>query len=93
MGIYRKILSNFRKVKLIPFVFLIKFYQYIISPVLPARCRYYPTCSEYALEAFKTHGVVRGGWLSAVRLAKCHPLCKRDYYDPVPVPKNQKGQK
>lgn len=55
------------------FVLPIRFYQLFISPVLPPACRFYPTCSAYALEAIMTHGVLRGGWLALRRLARCHP--------------------
>ena len=51
----------------------IRFYQQFISGFLPASCRYHPSCSEYALVAVRTHGPVRGVWLGARRLARCHP--------------------
>lgn len=51
----------------------IRFYQLVISPLLPPRCRYYPTCSHYALEAIARHGVAKGGRLTMRRLARCHP--------------------
>lgn len=52
----------------------IRFYQRVISPVLPARCRYYPTCSHYGIQAVKWHGAFRGGWLAIKRVSRCHPL-------------------
>lgn len=55
------------------FIFLIKFYQKIISPALPARCRYYPTCSEYGRQALKWHGTWRGSRLLLNRVSRCHP--------------------
>jgi hypothetical protein len=58
-------------------------YQRAISPLLPHACRYLPTCSEYALEAVERHGVLRGGWLAARRLLRCHPLAGSGF-DPVP---------
>ena len=61
----------------------IRFYQLVISPVLPPACRFYPTWSAYALEAIMTHGVLRGGWLALRRLARCHPWGGSGY-DPVP---------
>lgn len=63
---------------------LIRFYQKRISPGLPSRCRYTPTCSQYALEAIERYGALRGGWLALRRFLRCHPFSKRDYYDPVP---------
>lgn len=65
------------------FVLPIRLYQLFISPVLPPACRFYPTCSAYALEAIMTHGVLRGGWLALRRLARCHPWGGSGY-DPVP---------
>lgn len=52
---------------------VIRLYQRWISPLFPARCRFYPSCSAYAEEAVERHGVWRGGWLATRRLAKCHP--------------------
>ena len=66
------------------FLKLIKFYQQAISPLFPARCRYYPTCSQYAVEAIEKYGAAKGGWLALRRFLRCHPFTKRDYFDPVP---------
>ena len=63
---------------------LIRFYQRFISPAFPARCRYTPTSSQYALEAVTKYGAVKGGFLALKRILRCHPFSKRDYYDPVP---------
>ena len=63
---------------------LIRFYQRCISPGLPPRCRYIPTCSQYALEAIQKYGAAKGGWLALKRLLRCHPFHKGDFYDPVP---------
>lgn len=52
---------------------LIRLYQVAVSPLLPARCRFYPTCSNYSMEAIKKHGGVRGGWLTIKRICRCHP--------------------
>lgn len=71
----------------------IRFYQRGISPFLPPACRYTPTCSKYAIEAVETHGLVRGGWLAARRVARCHPFGGRGW-DPVPgrgVGETQRG--
>lgn len=63
---------------------LIRFYQRHISPGLPPRCRFYPTCSQYAVEAIEKYGPVRGGWLALKRFLRCHPFYKGDFFDPVP---------
>ncbi len=58
-------------------------YKYAISPLTPASCRHYPTCSTYAVEAVKIHGPFRGFWLATKRIARCHPWGTSGY-DPVP---------
>ena len=63
---------------------LIRFYQRNISPAFPARCRFRPTCSAYALEAIQKYGAFKGGYLALRRLLRCHPFYKGDYFDPVP---------
>jgi uncharacterized protein len=63
--------------------FALRSYQRWISPMLPAACRFVPTCSEYAREAVELHGTVRGTWLAAARVLRCHPF-SRAGYDPVP---------
>lgn len=62
---------------------MIRFYQYAISPMLPPRCRYTPTCSQYAVEAVSKHGAFKGGWLALKRIARCHPFGGSGH-DPVP---------
>jgi len=62
----------------------LRMYKRIISPLLPAACRFEPTCSEYAADAVELHGVLRGSWLTLRRLARCHPFC-RGGFDPVPM--------
>ena len=62
---------------------LIRVYQLFLSPLLPASCRYTPTCSTYAVEAIERHGVLRGSWLAAKRIARCHPF-RPGGHDPVP---------
>lgn len=66
-----------------PMLILIRSYQRAISPLLPPACRYAPTCSQYALEAIEGHGALRGAWLAAKRLSRCHPG-RAGGYDPVP---------
>ena len=61
----------------------IRFYKLFISPALPPSCRYLPTCSDYAAEAIEKHGALRGMWLAARRLGRCHPWGGSGY-DPVP---------
>jgi putative membrane protein insertion efficiency factor len=61
----------------------IRLYRVLLSPVLGPRCRYLPSCSEYALEALARHGVGRGGWLALRRIIRCHPWGGSGY-DPVP---------
>jgi putative membrane protein insertion efficiency factor len=67
----------------LPFIALIKLYQWIVSPVLGPKCRFTPTCSQYAIEALKKHGVFKGLWLTVRRLSRCHPWGGHGY-DPVP---------
>ena len=66
------------------FLRLIRFYQRRISPCFPPRCRYIPTCSQYALEAVEKYGAWKGGILALRRFLRCHPFHKGDIYDPVP---------
>lgn len=65
----------------------IQAYRYVVSPLIGPRCRFAPTCSEYALIALSRHGPFKGGWLAARRILRCHPL-NAGGYDPVP-PKNK----
>jgi len=62
---------------------LVKTYRYLLSPLLPPSCRFYPSCSEYAELALREHGAWRGGWLAARRLCRCGPW-HRGGLDPVP---------
>lgn len=65
------------------FLLIIRFYQTAISPYLPARCRYYPTCSSYAYTAISRFGALKGGLLVVMRILRCHPFHEGGY-DPVP---------
>jgi len=62
---------------------LLRAYKLVISPYFRGCCRFVPSCADYAAEAVRRYGVVRGGWLAARRLARCHPFCEAGY-DPVP---------
>jgi putative membrane protein insertion efficiency factor len=66
-----------------PIVAMIRVYQYAISPMLGARCRFQPSCSEYAIEALRRHGLIKGLWLAVCRVGRCHPWHPGGY-DPVP---------
>ncbi|KLU59127.1 putative membrane protein insertion efficiency factor [Peptococcaceae bacterium CEB3] len=61
---------------------LIRFYQKVISPLKPPSCRFYPSCSEYSVQALQKYGLVKGGWKALVRVSKCHPFHPGGY-DPV----------
>ena len=63
-------------------ILLIRFYQICISPMFPPRCRFYPTCTQYALEAVQKKGAVKGSWMALKRILKCHPFHPGGY-DPV----------
>jgi putative membrane protein insertion efficiency factor len=68
----------------------IRFYRAVLSPLLPASCRFTPSCSAYALEALAIHGPVKGLWLTVRRLSRCHPISwlgGSSGFDPVPHPK------
>lgn len=71
------------------FILLIRFYQKVISPLTPPSCRFYPTCSNYTLEAIQVHGALKGGWLGLKRILKCHPFHEGGF-DPVPLKKEHK---
>ncbi|TGD58286.1 membrane protein insertion efficiency factor YidD [Flavobacterium humi] len=72
-----------QKILIWPFVFLVRLYQTVLSPLMPAACRYTPTCSQYTIEALQKHGLLYGGYLGAKRILSCHPWGKSGY-DPVP---------
>jgi putative membrane protein insertion efficiency factor len=65
------------------FVMVVRGYQMVISPLLPPACRYTPSCSQYAIEALQRHGALKGTWLAARRIARCHPF-RTGGHDPVP---------
>ena len=72
-------------------ILLIKFYQKFISPMFPAKCRFYPTCSQYTLEAIKEHGAIKGTYLGIKRILKCHPFHEGGY-DPIPKRENKNSE-
>ena len=78
-----KKLKTFLRILSLPFILLIKIYQLVISPWLGPKCRYTPTCSHYAAEALKKHGLFKGMWLAIRRISRCHPWGGSGY-DPVP---------
>lgn len=75
-GIFKNSVSRF-------FIFLIRLYQILLSPILGASCRYTPTCSQYGLEAIRKHGPFKGGWLTLKRIGRCNPWGGHGH-DPVP---------
>ena len=74
---------NLSRIKIFPFILIIRIYQWIISPLLKTNCRYLPTCSEYAALSLKEHGVIKGLYISFKRVLSCHPY-GGEGYDPVP---------
>lgn len=76
INFFRRVISDF-------FVFLIKIYQVLLSPILGASCRYTPTCSQYGIEAIKKYGPFKGGWLTLKRIGRCNPWGGHGH-DPVP---------
>jgi len=62
-------------------IFFIKLYKNTISPFLPPACKYYPTCSDYAVKAITYYGAVKGGWLAVYRILRCNPFSKGGYDD------------
>lgn len=76
-------MSKLRDILIFPFVVLVRFYQYCISPFIPRVCRFEPSCSVYAVEALRRHGLLRGGWLAVKRITRCNPWGGSGY-DPVP---------
>ena len=74
---------SWKKILNYPFILMIRFYQRCISPLTPPSCRFTPTCSQYALEAFHKYSPLKGMYLSLRRILRCHPLGGSGY-DPVP---------
>lgn len=66
-------LATVRRAPVLLLIGVVRIYQTVISPLTPPSCRYYPSCSSYAVVALQRHGILRGGWLAVRRLARCHP--------------------
>jgi len=79
-------METFSKAIQYPFLLIIRIYRYVISPLLGPRCRFYPSCSSYAEEAIKIHGLLKGGLLAVKRIFRCHPF-NEGGVDPVPEKK------
>ena len=73
-------------------VALVRLYQKLISPLVGPRCRFHPTCSDYAVEAIRTHGAARGSWLALKRIGHCHPWHEGGF-DPVPPARSALGSR
>ena len=78
-----RLLSAIRRICAYPLILLVRFYQLCISPLKPPSCRFTPTCSQYAIEALRKHGAIKGLYLTIRRLLRCHPWGGSGY-DPVP---------
>lgn len=83
-GMMKKAVSFICRIPENALVALIGFYRRFISPMKPRCCRFVPSCSEYAIEAVRMHGVLRGVVLAIWRIMRCHPFWHGDMYDPVP---------
>ncbi|MCC6550131.1 MAG: membrane protein insertion efficiency factor YidD [Ignavibacteriaceae bacterium] len=64
-------------------IFIVQIYRKLISPLLPPSCRFYPTCSQYAIDALTKYGFFKGSYLAVRRILRCHPFYNGDFYDPV----------
>ena len=80
---WKRLRNSTKRVVAFPFILLIRFYQKCISPLKPPSCRFTPTCSQYAIEAIRKYGPIKGCWLAAKRIGRCHPWGGSGY-DPVP---------
>ena len=80
---FKIIYALINKILVYVFVFFIRIYQLVLSPLLPASCRFTPTCSDYTLEALRKYGLIKGGWLGIKRIVRCNPWGGSGY-DPVP---------
>jgi putative membrane protein insertion efficiency factor len=78
----QRLKTTFRKVIIAPFIFLIYLYRWIISPMLGPKCRFTPTCSQYAIDALRKYGIIKGLWKALNRISRCHPWGDSGY-DPA----------
>lgn len=81
-----------KRLLILPAKGLIRFYQICISPFIGSNCRFYPSCSSYALTALETHGIIKGGWLALHRISRCHPWSQGGF-DYVPGTKESEEYK
>jgi putative membrane protein insertion efficiency factor len=86
---FRKILETINKACQTLLILFVRLYQLIISPLLGPRCRFYPSCSDYAIEAIQYYGLFLGAWLALKRLIRCQPFCQGGY-DPLPKTHHQR---
>ncbi|MBQ5692862.1 MAG: membrane protein insertion efficiency factor YidD [Alistipes sp.] len=80
---FNRLLRACKRILALPLIALVRFYQLCISPLKPPTCRFTPTCSQYALEALKKYGPLKGSYLALKRILKCHPWGGSGY-DPLP---------
>jgi putative membrane protein insertion efficiency factor len=78
-----RLLQTCKRLLALPLIGLVRFYQICISPLKPPTCRFTPTCSQYALQALRKYGPIKGSWLTIKRIARCHPWGGSGY-DPLP---------
>lgn len=83
MNALRRVLRGLSRLLALPLIGLVKLYRLLLSPLVGQHCRFTPTCSQYAIEALQIHGAMKGSYLTAHRLSRCHPWCAGGY-DPVP---------
>ena len=88
-GFWKRSWSIFKQACALPLIGLVKFYQLCISPFTPPSCRFTPTCSQYALEALRKYGPLKGLWLALRRLSKCHPWGGSGYDPDRPPPSEE----
>ena len=74
---------NLQNIKTFPFILIIRFYQWFVSPIIKTNCRYLPTCSEYAIKSLQELGIIKGLYFAFKRIFSCHPY-GGEGYDPVP---------